>query len=250
MKTLVVIPARYKSKRFPAKVIHPILGKPLVMWVYERAKKIHMADEIIVATDHKDVYNLLKSAGAKVTMTSPNHKSGTDRIWEAVKNIKCDYVINLQADEPFININAVEKALKLLISDKSFDITTAAVKIKEKKEITDPNCVKVAVSHDKTALYFSRSPVPYHHELSPLYKKYPYYKHCGFYVYRKNSLKKFVSLKPSKLEILERLEQLRALENGMKIGIIITDKTGPAVDTKEDIKSAEKYYINLLKGRR
>ncbi|MEW6013247.1 MAG: 3-deoxy-manno-octulosonate cytidylyltransferase [Elusimicrobiota bacterium] len=243
MKTLIVIPARYGSTRFPGKVLYPLYGKPILQWVWEKAVKSKIADDVIVATEDKKVLDFARSIKAKAVMTSPKCQSGSDRVWEVVKKARKKYsiVINLQSDEPFIDSKTIKKAFLKLKSDKNFDISTAVAKIENEKELSDPNCVKVALSKSSNALYFSRVPIPYHHSLSELSQKIPYYKHCGFYIYRYEALKKFVSSKPSSIEILERLEQLRALDIGLRIAAVKVERLGPAIDTPEDIKKAEEF---------
>ncbi len=241
-KTVIVIPARYASQRFPGKVLSPLMGKPVLRWVWEAAIKSKIADEVIIASEHIAVADFASKIGAKFKMTSSNLKSGSDRVWQAAKDIDCEFIVNLQSDEPFIDSATLKKTLEKLKKNPKADISTACAKIKDKIEIEDTNCVKIAMSSDGMAFYFSREPIPHHHRLSDLSEKYPYYKHCGLYIYRKKALASFVKHKPSKLEILERLEQLRALEMGMKIVVCEVPALGPSIDVPEDIKRAEVYY--------
>ncbi len=245
MKTVIVIPARYNSTRFPGKVIYPLNEKPIIQWVWEKALKTKITDEIIIATEDEKVIETVKKFGGNAVLTSPGCPSGSDRVWEVVKNKDYDIIINLQADEPFINPSVIRKAYKKILKTKEFDITTAVSPIKENNEINNENCVKVAFGKNGKALYFSRTPIPYHHNLSKISTKIPYYKHCGFYIYKKQALKKFVSAPCGKLELLERLEQLRALEIGLRIGVVIVKDIGPALDSPEDIEKLIKY---LKKG--
>lgn len=244
--TIIVIPARFNSQRFPGKVLYPLMGKPVLKWVLDSAINSKIAKKVIIATEDKKVLDFASSINAEAKLTSESCKSGSDRVWEVARKINCKFVINLQADEPFINPEVIRESMAKLKKEKA-DIATACAPIIDKKEILNPNCVKVAMNKNGMALYFSRHPIPYHHELSELSKKYPYYKHCGFYIYKKEALEKFVKAKQTQLEILERLEQLRALENGMKISVHITDTLGPAIDTFEDIKNAEKYYKKIIR---
>jgi len=246
-KAVIVIPARYRSERFPGKVLFPLLGKPVLQWVYEAAKKSGIARDIIVATEDRKVMDFAAAIGARALMTSEKCKSGSDRVWEAARTVKCDFIINLQADEPFITHKILKKAMAKIKEDDSYHIATACAVIKNREEIENPNCVKIAMNSAGRALYFSRSPVPYHHELSELRGKVPYYKHCGFYIYRKKALETFVRARPAKLELLERLEQLRAMENGMNIAVAVVESLGPAIDVPGDIKRAEKYYRAIHK---
>ncbi|MCK5357716.1 MAG: 3-deoxy-manno-octulosonate cytidylyltransferase, partial [Elusimicrobiales bacterium] len=213
---LIVIPARYHSQRFPGKVLKKLKGKPVIQWCYEAALKSGLGD-VIIATEDKKVLKFANSIGAKAILTSKALTSGTDRVFAAAKKTKYEFIINLQGDEPFMRAATLRKAFKKLLAHPDSAISTACAKITDKKEINNPNCVKIAMNNKGRALYFSRAPIPFHHTLSKLSKTEPYYQHCGFYIYRKDALKTFVSLPQSNLEKLERLEQLRALENGMKI---------------------------------
>ena len=240
MKTIIIIPARYNSSRFKGKVLYPLKNKPILQWVWEKAIKISFTQKVIIATEDRKVLDFCKNIGAQCVLTSPKCNSGSDRVWEVVKDAKFDIIINLQADEPFIEKTTIEKAYQKILN-YDFDITTAISPITDENEIKNPNCVKAAIDKEGNAIYFSRSPIPYHHELSELSKKIPYYKHIGFYIYKKKALEAFIKSKPSNLEKLERLEQLRALNLGLKIGCVIVKKTGPSIDTFDDIKKAEEY---------
>lgn len=243
-KIIIAIPARYGSQRFPGKVLARLAGKPVIQWAWEAAVKADMAEHIVVATEDQRVLDFLRSIGAKAVMTSPQCQSGTDRVWEACKDMDADYIINFQGDEPFMTAETLKKAFNKLKASPDCHIGTACVRLSG-EDIDNPNCVKIAMDSDGHALYFSRCPIPYHHPLSPIAEKYPYYLHLGFYIYRREALKKFVSLPQSPLEKLERLEQLRALENGMRICVAEVDPLGPSIDTPEDLKAAEEY-INKL----
>jgi len=233
---LIVIPARYGSQRFPGKVLAPIAGKPVIQWCWEAAVKAGLG-EVLIATEHEKVLRFALSIGARAVMTSARCQSGTDRVYEASRGSKAEFIINIQGDEPFMKAATLAKAFKKLRASPDCAIGTACSRIEDRKEIQNPNCVKVAMDAAGRALYFSRSPIPFHHPLSEL-EDYPYYKHCGFYIYRREALKRFVKLKPSPLERLERLEQLRALENGMKIAVAEVPLTGPAIDVPADIRTA------------
>jgi 3-deoxy-manno-octulosonate cytidylyltransferase (CMP-KDO synthetase) len=231
-----VIPARYKSTRLPGKPLLLISGKPMIQQVYEHAKKSKYLSDVIVATDDREIFSCVKSFGGKVVMTSSKHKSGTDRICEAVKNIKADIIVNIQGDEPFIDCRNIDKAVEPFLKDKSINVSTLAIKIKDKKEIGDPNKVKVVFDNNNFALYFSRSAVPFNRDGV----KADYYKHIGLYVYRKSFLLKYSNLKQTKPEIAEKLEQLRILGYGEKIKVIVTNKDSISIDTKEDYKKINK----------
>ncbi|MBI4351192.1 MAG: 3-deoxy-manno-octulosonate cytidylyltransferase [Elusimicrobia bacterium] len=236
---LIVIPARYGSRRFPGKVLAPLAGKPVLQWCWEAAVKTGLG-EVIIATEHGKVLRFARSIGARAVMTSPRCRSGTDRVHEAVRGTKAKFVVNIQGDEPFMKASTLIKAFKKLKASPACDIGTACSRIEDRRDIGNPNCVKVAMNAGGRALYFSRSPIPFHHPLSEL-KGRPYYKHCGFYIFRRRALERFVKLKPSPLERLERLEQLRALENGMNIAVAEVPALGPAIDVPADIRTAAAF---------
>ncbi|HAH32454.1 MAG TPA: 3-deoxy-manno-octulosonate cytidylyltransferase [Elusimicrobia bacterium] len=236
---LIVIPARYNSQRFPGKVLAPIAGKPVLLWCYEAAVRAELG-EVLIATEDSRVMAFAKSIGAKAVLTSARCQSGTDRVFEAAKRTNKSFIINFQGDEPFMRAETLVKAFRQLLGDRACSIGTACARIRNGADIKNPNCVKIAMSSKGRALYFSRSPIPFHHPLSEL-KNYPFYKHCGFYIYRRQALASFVKLPPSPLEKLERLEQLRALENGMGITVAEVRELGPAIDTPADIKAAERF---------
>ncbi len=238
---LIVIPARYNSQRFPGKVLAKIRGKAVLQWCYEAAVRSGLGP-VLIATEDRRVLAFAGSIGAKAVLTSSRCQSGTDRVYEAAKGSKNKFVINFQGDEPFMRAETQLAPFKLMRT--GCDIATAGAPITDKADIADPNCVKIAMNKAGRALYFSRSPIPFHHPLSDL-KNFPWYKHCGFYIYRRSALDRFVKLPPSPLERLERLEQLRALESGMTIGVAAVKVLGPAIDTPADLKAAEKF----LKGR-
>jgi 3-deoxy-manno-octulosonate cytidylyltransferase (CMP-KDO synthetase) len=237
---LIVIPARYGSQRFPGKVLAKLGGKPVLQWCWEAAVKARLG-EVLVATEHEAVLAFARSIGARAVMTSPRCQSGTDRVYEASRGTRARFVINIQGDEPFMTAAAIKKALGKLESSPSCAIGTACVRIVSKEDIANPNCVKVAMNREGRALYFSRCAIPFHHPLSAI-KDAPYYKHCGFYIYRRAALEKFVKLKASPLERLERLEQLRALEAGLGISVAEVAPLGPAIDSPEDLAAAERFF--------
>lgn len=234
-----VIPARYASTRFPGKPLADIDGKPMIQHVYEKCLTSELLDEVMVATDDRRIFNAVLNFGGNVVMTSKKHKSGTDRIAEAVKNIKCDIVVNIQGDEPMIDPKNINKAIEPLIQDKSLNVSTLCIKTSDNKEINNPNVVKVVVDSKCNALYFSRSVIPFNRDRT----KADHYKHIGLYVYRKDYLLKLIKLKPSKLELTEKLEQLRVLESGEKIIVIKTKIDSHSVDTPADLKKLRKLNI-------
>lgn len=238
MKVLCIIPARYDSTRFPGKALADIKGKPMIQWCYESSLKSKLIDQLIIATDDKRIYDAVKKFSGEVVMTSKKHRSGTDRIAEAAKKFKCDIVVNVQGDEPFIDYRTIDKAIDALKKDKNPQVSTVAKKITDKKEINNPNIVKVVFDDDYNALYFSRSVIPFNRDGKD---KANYYRHYGLYVYRKDYLMKITKLSESRLEKIEKLEQLRVLENGGKIKIVLTDKDSVSIDTQEDLIEAIKY---------
>ena len=233
MKIIGIIPARYGSTRFPGKALADIGGKPMIQRVWESASKSKLINELYTATDDKRIFDAVGKFWGKAVMTSAKHKSGSDRIGEVVKNIKCDIVVNIQGDEPFINPLNIDKAIKSLITDKSIQVSTLCTKIKNKGEIDNPNVVKVVSDKEGFALYFSRHAIPFNRNNT---KSVSYYKHIGLYVYRKDYLMKFIKMKPSKLELAEKLEQLRILENGERIKVVVTNVESITVDTENDLK--------------
>jgi len=186
---LIVIPARYGSQRFPGKVLAKLGGKPVLQWCWEAAVRSGLG-EVVVATEHGKVLAFARSLGARAVMTSPRCQSGTDRVYEASRGTKARFVINVQGDEPFMTASAIRKALGKLKASPDCRIGTACSRISSEDDLSNPNCVKVAMNGEGRALYFSRCPIPFHHPLSSL-KNYPYYKHCGFYIYRRAALGDF-----------------------------------------------------------
>jgi 3-deoxy-manno-octulosonate cytidylyltransferase (CMP-KDO synthetase) len=227
-----VIPARYGSTRLPAKALADINGKPMIQHVYERCLKAKLLDEVLVATDDKRIYEAVMGFGGNVVMTSLKHKSGTDRIGEAIRNIKCDIVVNIQGDEPMISPANINKAITPLRKDRSIMVSTLCIRLTSHSEIINPSIVKVVKDVNGNALYFSRCPIPFERDGT---KQTVYYKHIGLYVYRKEYLSRLVQLKPSKLELAEKLEQLRILESGEKIKVVETNIDSHSVDTPADL---------------
>lgn len=252
MPAIVIIPARYKSTRFPGKPLYPISGKAMILHVYERVLKAKGIQGVFVATDNKKIYDTVIRFGGKAIMTSGGHQSGTDRIAEASEKLSSeginhDIVVNVQGDEPMIMPEMVEEVV-LLMQDRRASISTLARRINEPSEVTDPNVVKVVFDREGFALYFSRSPIPYHRDewkdprqIKVLSSQSTVFKHIGIYAYRKEALLNFSRLGPSRLEEIEKLEQLRALENGMRIKVGETGIETIGVDTKEDAERVEKW---------
>jgi len=227
MKIIAVIPARYGSTRFPGKSLCMIKGKTMIEHVYSRVKKAKV-DEVLVATDDKIIFEAVQKFGGKVVMTSKHHKSGTDRIAEVVKNLPYNFILNVQGDEPLIPYQALDKLIELAKKNLDKEMFTIATPLKDLKDISlNPNVVKVVMDKENNALYFSRHSIPYRGK--------KYFRHVGVYIYTKECLKKFVSLKRSELEKSESLEQLRALENGIPIKILKVNNMPPDVNIPEDI---------------
>jgi 3-deoxy-manno-octulosonate cytidylyltransferase (CMP-KDO synthetase) len=231
MKVAGIIPARFASARLPGKPLILIKGKPMIQRVYEQSVKSKLIDKVVVATDDKDIFKCVKNFGGEVIMTSSKRASGTDRICEAAEKINYDIIVNIQGDEPFIDPKDIDMAIKPLIDDKKINVSTLAYKFKDEKELADVNKVKVVFDKNNFALYFSRNIIPYNTGANNI----NYYKHIGLYVYRKTLLLKFSRMKKSYLENAEKLEQLRILENGEKIKVVITKKDSMSVDTLEDV---------------
>ena len=229
-RTAIIIPARLASTRLKNKLLLEVNNKPVVQWVYESAKKAELASCVIIATDSREIFDKAKSFGAEVEMTSTEHKSGSDRIAEVAKrHPEFEYILNMQGDEPQITPDVIDSALNAIQKDES-DIVTLAREIKNKEQIESPNCVKCVFDKDNNALYFSRFAIPYARN----FEFAKYYAHIGMYAYKKDALLKMTSLPQANIEKTESLEQLRALYNGMKIKIVLTDLNPTGIDTIED----------------
>ena len=239
--SLILIPARYASTRFPGKPLVDIAGKPMIQHVYEKAAVV--SDHVYVATDDKRIYDAVLAFGGCAVMTSDAHRSGTDRCYEAYTKVKgmlqCnfDVVVNVQGDEPFIIPEQIE-SLIACFEDPAVQIATLAKPFEKNDEIFDPNKVKVVFSANHTALYFSRNPIPYCRgvERADWLTKTPFYKHVGMYAYRPEILKAVTSIPQGVLEQAESLEQLRWLENGYTIAVSITNHESIGIDTPEDLE--------------
>jgi len=235
-KVIAVIPARYGSTRFPAKVIENLAGKPIIQWVYEKGAA-SKADEVYVATDNDKVAAVVESFGGKVIMTDPSHPSGTDRIHEAVSNVEGDIIINVQGDEPLIPVSVIDELIDKMVANENIEMGTVAVPAVRGEVQDNPNIVKVVFNDDQFALYFSRSMIPFQREGD--YDTQAY-RHWGIYAYRRDILERFVTLPEGKLEQCEKLEQLRALENGINIYVHLSNLESIGIDTPEDLELAEK----------
>jgi len=247
MKTLGIIPARFESSRFPGKPLVKIGGKTMIHRVYEQCLKTEILSDVIVATDDKRIFDHVKSFGGKVQMTSPNHPTGTDRIAEIAQKMEdFDVIVNIQGDEPFIHPQQIEAVLKVFEKNKIARIATGVRVIKNQNDIENPNVVKAVFGKNGKALYFSRSPIPFLRNIKKEdWGTIAFYKHIGMYAFRRDALLEITKLKPSRLESLESLEQLRWLENGFEIFIIELPFDSFGVDTPEDLEEAEKLLRKL-----
>ncbi len=237
---VVVIPARYSSTRFEAKVLADIMGKPMIQWVWERAKLVKILDELIVACDDERVAEVARGFGAQVAMTAKGHASGTDRIAEVVNPLEVDVVVNIQGDEPMIHPTMIDNVARAILSDSAISVATIIRKIEDPKEINDPHVVKAVKDKFDFALYFSRAPIPFHARNSDITQPV-YYKHIGLYGYSKDFLFTYKNMASSSLERTEKLEQLRVLEEGYKIKVIETKYDTIGVDTPEDLEKVKVY---------
>jgi 3-deoxy-manno-octulosonate cytidylyltransferase (CMP-KDO synthetase) len=237
MKIIGVIPARWASTRFEGKVLAPINGKPMIQHVWERSQKSELLNDLVIACDDDRVVVAAEQFGAKTVLTSKEHASGTDRIAEAIESMEGDIIINIQGDEPLIDHAVIDALAATLVEDSSCSMGTAIKVVTTKKELKDPNVVKVVVDGEMNALYFSRSVIPYNRDDSD---EAIYYKHLGIYAYRRDFLLSYKMLPKSNLEKCEQLEQLRVLEFGYKIKTVVTDIDTIGVDTPEDLGRVEK----------
>ena len=253
MKTIVIIPARYASTRFPGKPLAKLAGKPVIEHVWRSAAGTQCVDDVRVATDDERIASCINAAAGRpvAVMTSPDHKSGTDRCGEVVRKLKAegvefDVIVNLQGDEPLVRPRDIE-ALVACFSRPEVQIATLRRRIVETDDLVSPNTVKVVCDCDDNALYFSRQPIPYRRDL-PLEQwldKGCYYKHIGMYAFRSDVLLELCQLPQSNLEMSEKLEQLRWLEAGYRIAVAETDYDGIGIDTPDDLARAEQVWNEL-----
>ena len=246
MDAVGIIPARYGSTRFEGKLLADLCGKPVIQHTWENAKKANSIDDLIIATDDKRIYNVAKGFGANVVYTSISHKSGSDRLTEVAASIDANIIVNIQADEPLLYPAMIDDVSGAILRDRTLVMSTLCHKIKNAAEILDPNVVKVVFDRNGSALYFSRSPIPYERMGSDdKLQVIDYYKHIGIYAYAKDFLFTFKSLPQSRLEKTEKLEQLRVLENGYRIKVIETKFDTIGIDVPEDLEKA----IEMIKGK-
>ena len=242
-KTAIIIPARYGSSRQEEKPLIEVNGKPIIQWVYEKAQASKLADMIIVATDDERIFNAVKAFGGDVEMTSAEHKCGSDRIREVVeRHPEISYIVNLQGDEPLIKPESIDAVAKNVQEDKKADISTLIRVLKTEEEINNPNLVKCVIDNNGFAMYFSRSKIPYERNTGIA----TFYGHLGIYGYKREALLKMTSLPQTPLEKTESLEQLRALENGMKIKTTIVDFVPVGIDTRDDLEKFKQIVSSKL----
>ncbi|MFV8334216.1 3-deoxy-manno-octulosonate cytidylyltransferase [Flavobacterium sp. GSP14] len=239
MKIIAVIPARYASTRFPAKLMQDLGGKTVILRTYEAAINTQLFDDVFVVTDSDLIYDEIVSHGGKAIRSIKEHESGSDRIAEAVENLDVDIVINVQGDEPFIDAEPLAKVIEVFRNDldKKVDLASLMREITNEEDINNPNNVKVVVDQNGFALYFSRSVIPYPREKNAGVR---YMQHIGIYAFRKQALLDFYSLPMQSLEASEKLEQLRYLEFGKRIKMVETTHVGIGIDTLEDLEKARK----------
>ncbi|MGB5006721.1 MAG: 3-deoxy-manno-octulosonate cytidylyltransferase [Ferruginibacter sp.] len=234
MKKIAMIPARYAATRFPAKLMQLLGDKTVILHTYNNTVATGLFDEVMVVTDSEIIFNEITSHGGKAVMSKREHESGSDRIAEAIADLNVDIVVNVQGDEPFVQKEPLEKLLAVF-SDDAVQVASLMQVLTEENFIADPNYVKVAVDKNFNALFFSRSPIPYHRDknISP-----DYYEHIGVYAFRKAALLNFTSWPITPLEAAEKIECLRYLENGVPLRMVVTEYMGIEIDTPEDLVRA------------
>lgn len=248
-QVIIIIPARYASVRFPGKLLADLEGKPVIQWVHEKALSANV-DDVWIATDDEQIMQAVSKFGGKAVMTSSEHPSGTDRIWEAVQKISTDahadeLIINLQGDEPLLPSEVIDQLVEMMEADQTLEMATVAVKAERNEIEQDPNKVKVIKGTSSSkALYFTRAGAPFFREGG---EDCGMLLHWGIYAYRKSALKKIVCLPESSLEKCEKLEQLRALEAGIDIHVLTTDKSTVGIDTPEDLEIVRKIFKKAQK---
>ncbi len=240
MKIVGIIPARYDSVRFPGKPLVDVAGKPLIQRVYEQASQVALFSDVIVATDDARIEAAVRQFGGQARMTSRAHQTGTDRLAEVARTLDADIVVNVQGDEPLIQPDMIEQAIRPLLDDTDVSIGTLKHKIMTPDELFNPNVVKVITTPQGRAIYFSRSPIPFikgKEMRRDGFAAFDFYRHVGLYAYRRDFLLNFTTLPQTPLELAEGLEQLRALEHGCAIHVVETRHESLGVDTPEDLQN-------------
>jgi len=246
LQVVALIPARFASTRFPGKPLADIDGRPMIEHVYRRAESAASVSEVIVVTDDLRIATRVSDFGGRVRLTKPTHQSGTDRLAEVVAKIDCDIAVNVQGDEPLIDPRAIDQAIAPLLDDPTVQMTTLYRRITQPSELADPNVVKVVVDRGGYALYFSRAPIPYIRD--PRGGWPPLYRHIGLYAYRRSVLLVLAGLDPTPLERAEHLEQLRALEHGIRIKAVETPYDSLSVDTPDDLEAVRRLLAAPASG--
>jgi 3-deoxy-manno-octulosonate cytidylyltransferase (CMP-KDO synthetase) len=244
-----IIPVRYKSSRFPGKPLADICGKPMIQRVYERSCQASMLSTVLVATDDVRIFKIVESFGGEAVMTPKAIPSGTDRVAFVAKGQNADIVVNIQGDEPFIEPQEIDSVAQILLNDESAMMGTLVKRITRVEELTNPNTAKVVIDSNGYALYFSRSPIPNCRDSADFSKwiqNHVYYKHVGIYSYRKSFLMDYSQWEPTPLEMIEKLEQLRALERRVKIKVAETSAEPVCVDTPEDLERVRQMVCEEL----
>lgn len=237
-----IIPARYDSTRFPGKVLVDIYGKSMLQWVYERSKKAKSLDYLAIATDDKRIKEEAEKFGAQVIMTSRKNKTGTERVAEAIDAIQCDIVLNIQADEPLIPFRGINKLCLIMLQNENLQVATLASTVSfDDPLVENSDTAKIILDKNDFALYFSRLPIPFSRQNIP----HPFLIHIGIYAFRKAFLPKLISFKKSRLEEMEKLEQLRILDNGYKIKVVKTKYQTVSVDVPKDLERARKLFVSI-----
>ena len=241
VSVVAIIPARYESSRFPGKALADIAGRPMIEHVYRRASAARSVGVVIVATDDQRICDAVEAFGGRAQLTSPSHLSGTDRLAEVAAALTCDVVVNVQGDEPLIEPSMIDDAIAPFRTDPALQMTTLRRRIEDPRDLQNPNVTKIVCDREGYALYFSRAPIPYTREgAAPA----PAWRHIGLYVYRRQCLMRLTSLPATAMEKAEALEQLRALEHGIRIKAIETVHDSIGVDTPEDLE-----VVRQLAGR-
>lgn len=250
MKITAIIPARYGSTRFPGKALADLAGKPMIQHVYERTVRATHISDVIIATDDERIANAVRRFGGNFVMTSTDHETGTDRLAEVAREIESDIVVNVQGDEPLIEPAMIDQAVEPFLADPKLEMGTLKCRIKCLHDFLSPNVVKVVTDANSNALYFSRSPLPFFRDKWQDLKDEAFasgrllcHKHVGLYVYRRDFLIKFSTMPQTTLEKSEKLEQLRALENGTVIRVVETGFESLGVDTPEDLNKARERMM-------
>lgn len=241
-RILGVIPARFASSRFPGKALVTLAGKSILQHVFERASASRYLTRVVIATDDERIFDAARRFGAPVRMTRRDHQSGTDRVAEVASAESAEIVVNIQGDEPLIDPAAIDSAALALLDDEEAPMGTLKKRIEDSSEVTNPNVVKVVTDRRGNALYFSRSPLPYVRGGDEPHHRTDHFKHIGLYVYRRDFLLSYPGLPVGPLELAEKLEQLRALENGYPIRVVETEYESLGVDTPEDLEKVSRLF--------